>query len=51
MNSVECPRCTLHFEPEEEPSVPTEQFFCPQCGHEFPVEVQPETTARTAAAY
>jgi len=37
MNTVECPKCTLHFEPDEFQSVARTDIFCPQCGHEFPI--------------
>lgn len=37
MNVVECPKCTLRFEPDEFQSAARTDIFCPQCGHEFPM--------------
>lgn len=35
MNPVECPKCTLRFEPDEYQLTARCAIFCPQCGHEF----------------
>lgn len=37
MHIVECPKCTLRFEPDERSS----SVFCPQCGELFPAAVAP----------
>lgn len=35
MNTVECPKCTLRFEPDEILSFTRSEYFCPQCGNCF----------------
>lgn len=35
MNTVECPKCTLRFEPDELMSLARTDVFCPQCGNCF----------------
>jgi DNA-directed RNA polymerase subunit RPC12/RpoP len=51
MNSVECPKCTLHFEPDEFQSAARTDIFCPQCGHKFPMAPLPAATANTSVNY
>ena len=49
MNTVECPRCGLHFEPDEESSATRDDIFCPQCGLGFYVESKTPQNAESAA--
>ena len=35
MNIVQCPKCTLRFEPDENLSYARTDVFCPQCGNRF----------------
>jgi DNA-directed RNA polymerase subunit RPC12/RpoP len=42
MQTVECPKCTLRFEPDDTTSAARTDVFCPQCGHRFAAESRDE---------
>jgi uncharacterized Zn finger protein (UPF0148 family) len=44
MNTVECPSCTLRFEPAED-----REIFCPQCGTKFLAPAESEAESEKVA--
>jgi hypothetical protein len=51
MNTVECPKCALHFEPDEEQSAARAEIFCPQCGNEFSAGAGVSSDDNSAASF
>jgi hypothetical protein len=50
MNTVECPKCTLRFEPDEVLPAGRSEIFCPQCGNEFGDEREADEEQRMLSA-
>ena len=50
MDTVECPTCTLRFEPDDTRFDSYAEIFCPQCGNEFSAASETETEAGSVSA-
>ena len=50
MNIIECPKCTLRFEPDNTRFDTGADVFCPQCGNKFVAVRENETESGSASA-